>query len=333
MKKLTKTLLSKSHESFLVSLELFNKPASGYRVESFCLLFSNAWELALKASLFESSNGSKKSIFIKKKRGEKRKTITLNQALAHHFESNDPVRKNIEYISELRNEAAHLIIEELEPYFSRVFQSGVINYIEFINTKFSIDIIEKLNPGFISLVSQEKDIKNISLLKQKITKEDLNSIKSWLDRFSELEKMGHKATIPLTYRVAIVNHPNQADIVLSNAKTGYSGSVMPGIIIEKTKDHDVTHPYTANEALAKINGILKIQPVLTSYDFQAFCYHKNIKKTKKNDLFWHAKHASAVYSDKFISEMTEYYSKHLEQRNSIRSKYAGYLKGKKRSSR
>lgn len=328
MKKLTKILLDKSHESFLLALELFNKPTSGYRVESFCLLFSNAWELALKAYIFESNNGSKKSIFMKKKRRERRKTITLDQSLSNVFEENNPVRKNIEFVSELRNEAAHLIIEEMEPYFSRVFQSGVINYIEFINEKFSIDIIERLNPGFISLVSQEKDIKNIGLLKQKLAKEDLNNIKSWLDRFQELENMGHKAAIPLTYKVAIVNNPEHADITLSNSKVGNAGNVMAGIIIEKTKDRDLTHPHTANEALAEVNRRLNISPALSSYDFQAYCYYKNVKKTKKNDLFWHAKHSTPTYSDKFIDQMTNYFTEHSDQRNTMRSKYKSYLRSK-----
>ncbi len=328
MKKLTKILLKKSHDSFLLSLELFNKPTSGYRVESFCLLFSNAWELALKAYIIESNGGNKNSIFLKKKRNEKRKSITLDQSLFKTFEVTNPVRKNIEYISELRNEAAHLIIEELEPYFSRIFQSGVINYIEFINDKFSIDIIDKLNPGFISLVSQEKDIKDIKLLKQKLAKEDLYNIQSWLDRFHELEKLGNKATIPLTYKVAIVNNPEQADIVLSNSKKG-AGSLMAGIIIEKTKDRDITHPHTSKEALVKVNQILKIKSILTSYDFQSFCHHKGIKKTKKNDLFWHAKHATPTYSDKFIDEMTNYYTEHPDHRNIMRNKYKNYLRSRR----
>lgn len=325
---MTKILLNKSHESFLLALELFNKPTSGYRVESFCLLFSNAWELVLKANILETNNGSKKSIFIKKQRGEKRRTITLDQALNGSFNQKDPIRKNIEYISELRNEAAHLFIEELEPYFSRIFQSGVINYIEFVNDKFSLDIVERLNPGFISLVSQEKDIKDISLLKHKLVKEDLENVRSWLNRFNELEKMGHKATIPLTYRIAIVKNPNEADITLSNGKVGNAGSVMAGIIIEKTRDKDETHPYTASESLFKINSRLKIIPELTSYDFQAFCHHKNIKKTKKNDLFWHARHSSPAYSDKFIDEMLNYYTNNAEQRKLIKDKYTNYLRNK-----
>jgi len=333
MRKLAKTLLDKSHESFLLSLELFNKPTSGYRVESFCLLFCNAWELSLKAFIYESSNGKKNSIFMKKKRGEKRKTITLDQALGCVFVDNDPIKRNIEYISELRNEAAHLIIEELEPYFSRVFQSGVINYIEFLDSKFSIDIVERLNPGFISLVSQERDIKNIGLLRQKLTKEDLVNVQAWLDRFHDLEKMGHKATVPLTYKVAIVSNPNEADITLSNAESGTAGNMISGLIIEKTKDKDITHPHTASEALDIVNDRLKLKHRLSSYDFQAYCYHKKIKKTKKNDLFWHAKHATPTYSDKFLDHMVAYYSDHPKQRWTMREKYKGYLQTKKRKKR
>jgi len=74
MRRLTRKLLDKSESAFLLSLEIFNKPTVQYRTEKFSIFFTNAWELLLKASLFEGSNGRKLSIFHKKKRKQ-------NQAL------------------------------------------------------------------------------------------------------------------------------------------------------------------------------------------------------------------------------------------------------------
>ena len=71
MRRLTKTLIYKSKDSFLLALELFNKPTIGYRAESFSILFSNAWELLLKAYIFETSGGRKQSIFRKKVKKQK----------------------------------------------------------------------------------------------------------------------------------------------------------------------------------------------------------------------------------------------------------------------
>ncbi len=56
MKRLSRQLLGKSQEAFLLSLEIYNKPTIQYRLESFCFFFPNAWELMLKAYLLGKGN-------------------------------------------------------------------------------------------------------------------------------------------------------------------------------------------------------------------------------------------------------------------------------------
>jgi len=97
MRKLTKKLLKKSKESFLLALENFNKPTYGYRTETFSILFTNACELLLKTYIFETSGGKKLSIFRRKKRKQKRESLTIDECLNRVFLSNtDPIRRNIE---------------------------------------------------------------------------------------------------------------------------------------------------------------------------------------------------------------------------------------------
>jgi len=104
MRRLTKSLLKKSQGTFLLSLEVFNKPTIEYRTESFSILFTNAWELLLKAYLFQTSGGQKISISRRKKKNQKRESLKIDECLRKVF-SNDknPIRRNIEYISEIRN--------------------------------------------------------------------------------------------------------------------------------------------------------------------------------------------------------------------------------------
>jgi len=316
MRKLSKQLIGKSKESFLLSLELFNKPTIGFRIESFALLFINAWELLLKSFIYEKSDGNRNSIFYLVKKNEKRRSITLDQCLNKVFKVGDPARENIKYISDIRDESAHLIIEELEPYFSRVFQSGVLNYIEFIYKNFNINLTEELNPGFISLVGREKDLKNLSLLKNKVSKEDLDNIQSWVKRFNGLEQLGNKGAIPLVYKVALVNNPNKADITLNNSGAG--GILTSAVIVEKSRDFDETHPFLTNAVLDRVNEkLIKIK--LNIYDFQVYCFCKKIRITPKNEYFWSVDHASSRYSQKLIDEMTSYYSDH--DKNILRSEY------------
>lgn len=323
MRKLTKKLLKKSKGSFLLALENFNKPTHGYRTETFSILFTNACELLLKAYIFETSGGRRLSIFRRKKRKQKRESLTIDECLKKVFSSNtDPIKRNIEYISEIRNEAAHLIIPELDPYFSRVFQRGVLNYIECLDKWFNIKIIKEFTPGFISLVSSEESLKNISVLKGKINREDFKSIKYWVDKFGELEKMGERATIPINYTVALVKNPRKADIVLSSGKFGRK---MGAIILEKYRDIDTTHPFRRKEVMEEVNKKLKGIKIST-YDFEAYCFVRGIKKNNKNDYFWKPRFGSGQFSDKIIEEMITFYNSSPRSRERAKKQYRDYLR-------
>ncbi|RIM18607.1 DUF3644 domain-containing protein, partial [Staphylococcus chromogenes] len=51
MENLSKQLVDKSIESFILGLEIYNKPTIKYRIEGFSFFICNAWELMLKAEL------------------------------------------------------------------------------------------------------------------------------------------------------------------------------------------------------------------------------------------------------------------------------------------
>lgn len=69
MKKVSRVLLQKSQEAFLLALEIYNKPTITYRIEGFSFFIINAWELLLKARLIETS-GNEKVIYYKKAGGK-----------------------------------------------------------------------------------------------------------------------------------------------------------------------------------------------------------------------------------------------------------------------
>ena len=293
--------MQKSQEAFLLGLELYNKPTISYRAESFSLFFSNAWELMLKAYLFEKSGGKRKSIFKKKQRNKKRQSISLDDSLSRIFVNiNDPVRRNVEYISEIRNEAVHLIIQELYPFFSRAFQAGVNNYINYINEWFKIDINEMLNPGLISLISDRDHVSKTNLIKRKYTKEDFKSITEWIDKYNDLQRLGDNAALSIHYKLAIVKNPKKADIVISSGKTGKNA-----FVIEKTKDPDLTHPYNRKKAIEIIISRISRSLIFNQYDFEAYCFIRGIKKAN-NDCFYRGRYAgSGQFSEKFLDELVQ----------------------------
>jgi hypothetical protein len=56
IRRLTRQLLARSGEGFILALEIFNKPTIAYRIEGFCFFYVNTWELLTKARIIESAN-------------------------------------------------------------------------------------------------------------------------------------------------------------------------------------------------------------------------------------------------------------------------------------
>jgi hypothetical protein len=59
------TRFLKNAEAALISaIEIYNKPAFGYREETFAILALNAWELLLKAKILEQHNNAIKFLHV-----------------------------------------------------------------------------------------------------------------------------------------------------------------------------------------------------------------------------------------------------------------------------
>ena len=85
-------LKKKSIDSFLLSIEVFNKPTIDYRLEGCVFFLCNAWELMLKAKLLKDG----KSIYYPKSS----RTLSLSDC-ANKLMTNkkDPIRINLEIIT------------------------------------------------------------------------------------------------------------------------------------------------------------------------------------------------------------------------------------------
>ena len=112
--------------------------------------------------------------FIKKIRGDQRRYLSLRDAIKKIFlNENDPIKKNIEDIAELRDSTTHLIIEELDAFYTSLFQAGVLNYVKLLKDWFGVDVIKKTSPAMLSLIFDLKDV-NPQILKKKYNKEIIN---------------------------------------------------------------------------------------------------------------------------------------------------------------
>src|ERR1035437_1667405 len=80
---LSRRLLNKSVEAYVLSLETINRLSITYRVENFAYLICNAWELLMKAKLAHESG--RESIYYLRQWGDRPRTISLRDCLSRLF--------------------------------------------------------------------------------------------------------------------------------------------------------------------------------------------------------------------------------------------------------
>lgn len=138
-----KNLIRASNAAYLAAIELHNKPNMPYRYETVSLLLINAWELILKAYVRKYIKG--KSIF--EKDGH---TISFGKALENctvfintHYGKNKftPTMKNLKLLEQYRNVDAHFFNDDLDPVIFSLIAKAALNYTEFLETYFGIDIL------------------------------------------------------------------------------------------------------------------------------------------------------------------------------------------------
>ena len=145
-------LLDKSIEAYILALETINRLSIQYRVETFCYLICNAWELLLKARILDTDR-KPNSIFYKKERGKRQRSLSLRDCLNRSIpDRKDPVRRNIERIEDLRDEATHLVISQVPREVLGLFQACVINYHRRLGEWFDVSLSDRVPVGMMTIV-------------------------------------------------------------------------------------------------------------------------------------------------------------------------------------
>ena len=333
MKRISKKLLDKSTDAFVLSIEIFNKPTIKYRIEGFAFFFVNAWELLNKAKIIEDTKKDL-SIYYKKRKGKPRKTLSLRDCLKTNFPNeNDLVRLNIEKVTEIRDSGTHFLIDELEAVYSGLFQSGVINYLETLKTWFDYDLQDKFTPGMLSLVG---DVKNIdpAHLKREYGKEIMQFVLNEVEEIDKKQKefSDNRFMIPIDYRLVLTKSSKEGDIELTKSDTN-SGEAQ-GVIVEVPKDPNRTHPYNQSEIERKVKKELKIND-FNRRAIQAIIWKEKIKGNTRFH-FKHDKSPTHQYSPtildliktrlksnpKYIEETKKKYTEMIKNKSKRRKKSA-----------
>lgn len=263
-----KRLRQRSLDAFYLAVENYNRITLPNRIEVFCILMANAWELLLKSIIIETDG--LEAIYY----NNADKTLSLKSTVEKCFKENDPIRKNIEDLAELRDQSIHLLVEELHSPLSRVFQASVLNYNEYFKHKTNNTAIPQNKIGLLSLVYDSVDLENnINFVDDLISPEQAKKfLKNLLKTEKELNS--EKYAIDITRRLVLTKKESAADITLS-VKPGSDSA----IFIDRYKPREDIFPFRQTEAIKKINTALHDKSYsINSHSFQALVQKHNIKK-------------------------------------------------------
>jgi hypothetical protein len=280
-------LVKRSLDAFTLALEMYNRPSLSNRVEAFTIMMVNAWELFLKAEILDALGSDK--VFYKNG-----KSISISDALPLRLQNNDPVKLNIETLIQLRDQATHLLIPELQPQLSRLFQANVLNYQERYRNQMGNSPLAGQSVGMLSLVLDGPE-PEIGVIKEAYGEITASEVTSFLKQFESTSKeiSSDKYSISIDYKLALTKNPSNADLTLSVGENGQKA-----VIITQAKKLNTTHPYTTNEAINEINVKLGSKTI-NRHSRQAICYKH---KVKKNDDSEHHNYTDIHrYSESFVS--------------------------------
>ena len=306
---LKERLFDKSVEAYILALETINRLTIQYRLETFCYLICNAWELLLKAKIL-GDMGKEDAIYYKKQEGKTRRSLSLDDCLNKTMQNQKdrPIRRNIERIVELRNESVHLVISQIPREVMSLLQAGVINYHKRLHEWFGVSLSDRVPVGMMSIVydmgPERWDMTN-QRLQQQLGK---NSAKFLSKYCTELKQEFHELqsspefSIGIEYRLVLVKNSDSADIVLSSGPTGSE----PSQIVKLSKDPSVSHPFRQKDVIEQVNKTIS---GLQINQYNILCVNKVHKIKSRNEYFYKGKipGSPCQYSQAFVDWLIKQY--------------------------
>lgn len=292
-------LVDNSLAAMLASVEVYNKPQMTYRDEVTVTLIVNAWELALKATLRQKG----RTIFYPKKRGERYRSIGLDDALrwvaADKLWPADidgaAVTANVVALAEYRDRAIHLYnAQGLGAVIYPFLQQNVLNYRDFMLAKFKKDLADSMTWQLLPLgatapadaVKFMKVDKNATMVAE--VQEFIDKLRRLMDDAEAAG--GDMARVATVYDINMqsVKRMSSADLVVAVSPTA------DGQVVVRKTDPNQTHPYSATELLAKVNA-KRTGRTLTTYDYRAVCWKQPLREDTR--YAWkHSNGAAHVWS-------------------------------------
>lgn len=274
-KLLMDLMIQKSQQSFLLAIELYNKPTIKLNVEGFCIFICNAWELMLKAYLLSKNE----NIYYYKNKIKTNRTYDLNKLIKTVMtNSKDPARINMEIVIGVRNKASHLIVPEYAELLHDVFLACIRNYTAKLESLLNININNNFEAQFFSLAipSKSNNINVIGKYGKTVNNEFYNITKYLTESYkrnanidgtvNEHFAIGHEL------RFIQVKDKEEANLKIANFKDNEAHKVVK---VFEAVDASVLFPLTFGKLINEINSELTRSKVT----FTPYTLNKNNKFT------------------------------------------------------
>lgn len=293
-------LLEKSIDAYVLSLETINRLSVTYRVEAFLYLICNAWELLLKAKILHDG-GKRSQIYYRKRRGEPRRSLSLRDALRRVIpDDRDSTRRNVERLAELRDEATHLVINQVPVEVIGLFQASLLNYHRLLGDWFGLSLSDKVPVGMMALVYDfdpvEFDLTQPRLRRQ-LGKETADYLLGYTQGLrQEYDDAGRPPEfwVDIAYRLALVKRQDDGDITLT---AGSGGNVVA--VVDRPRDPGDTHPFLQKDLVAAVREALPAEVVFNQHDVKCLVALHGVKR--RTDWFYKGKvkNSPSQYSPEF----------------------------------
>ena len=276
-------LLEKSLQAYIIALETINKMSLAYRVEAAFMLICNAWELLLKAKILDDSR-NKSAIYYPKERLKMKRTLSLTSCMnVVMLRQDDPIRRNLEKVIQLRDAAVHFEIKEWPYEVIGIFRSAVMNYHEQLFAWFERSLSDQISPGMMSIVfdnsPEDFSLSNIKL-RRRLGKDAFDFLSQYCaevkEQSVEFGELSYKFAYRIDYHIAIAKREKDADLTLSSGSLGDSTRV-----VEVPQNASKTHPFRQTEVVNQANAA---GAFINQYDVQCIV---SVYKVKRNSTFFY----------------------------------------------
>jgi hypothetical protein len=318
-KPLAQALAARSGDNFVLAMEVYNRPSLTNRLDAFAVLFTTAWEQLLKAELVEQRG--EQSILRPAKQGRRRESASLSECLEALFpDSRDPVRLNVEAIAELRHAAAHLVMPELQPVYSRLFQAGVFNYARRYRDRTSRSIVPRHNVGLLALAAEPEQLVSAPLARaygEVVAVEIVAQAKTIGEMIADVND--ERFALPVEYTLRFARKHEEADVTLVQA----TEAPLSAVVFTKAVDPETIYPLRTEQVRAAVaTSIGKF----SSHDLQSALFKEGWKQSDNDFHRMQRNPDTSKYSHKTVEAIVAKVQADPDYLVRARSSYNSHVK-------